>query len=93
LRLHASRRRHTLPRQRAIGRRQETSARQFRHFFFVVRSGLLAAAGNAARRPWLIGKDIANLRAGGRRKRNREASDKGRKNGQDEGSEHLVVRF
>src|ERR1019366_5508739 len=50
LRLHGPRRRHTLPRQRTIGRRQHAALRQFRHFLFVVGLLLLVAAGNVAGR-------------------------------------------
>ena len=65
LRLYRSGRRHTLPRQRTIGRRQQAALRQRRHFLFVVgRSLLLIATGNVAGRARRrLGKDIADLRA------------------------------
>ena len=70
------------------------AARQFRHFLVVVLLLLLLdlAPRNIARRARRgIGENITDLRARRRRKRDREAGDKGRKNGQDEGSEHLAV--
>jgi len=76
-------------RQRTVGRRQQAALRQFRHFLFVVRHRLIAA-GNVAGRPRLIGKDVADLRARGRRKRDRRSGDKGRKTGQGNGSKHLA---
>ena len=64
LRLHRAGRRHALPRQRPVGRRQHPALRQFRHLFLVVGRRLLVAAGNAAGRARRgIGKDIADLRA------------------------------
>src|ERR1700742_4284651 len=92
--LHVSRRRHALARQRAVGRRQQTAPRQFGHFFFVVGNGLLlllTAARHAARRPRLIGKDIADLRTRRRRKRDGGNRGQGRKTGQEESSEHLAA--
>jgi hypothetical protein len=82
-----------LTRQRPVGRRQQAPPRQFRHFFFVVGNGLrlLAATGNIARRPWLIGKDIANLRVRRRRKRDGGNGNNGRKTGQQKGSDHLAI--
>jgi hypothetical protein len=52
---------------------------------------LLIAPGDIAGWPRRIGKDIANLRARGRRKRNHRSGDKGRKTGQDNGSKHLAA--
>jgi hypothetical protein len=91
LRLHGPRRRHALARQRTIGRRQHAALRQFRHFLFVV-GLLLVAAGNVAGRARRgIGKDIADLRARGRRKRDRCGGKQGRKTGQGNGSKHLAA--
>ena len=92
LRRHASRRRHALTRRRPVGRRQQAPARQFGDFFFVVGNSLrlLATTGNAARRPWLIGKDIADLRVRRRRKRDRRNGNQGRKTGQQKGFDHLA---
>jgi hypothetical protein len=52
---------------------------------------LLIAAGDIARRPRLIGKDVANLRVRGRRKRDRRSGDNSRKSGQGNGSKHLAA--
>src|SRR6202158_1877189 len=73
LRLHASRRWNALPRQRTVGRGQQPALRQFRHFLLVVgQLLLLIATGNVAGRARRgIGKDIADLRARRRRKRDR----------------------
>src|SRR5581483_8797994 len=70
---------------------QQAAARQFRHFLFVFGNLLLTAARNSARRPRLIGKDIADLRARRRRERDAGGGDKGRKSGQDGGSQHLAA--
>jgi hypothetical protein len=89
LRLHRSGGRHALPWQRSIGRRQQPALRQFRHLFFVV--GLRAATGNGAGRTRRgIGKNIADLRARRRRKRDRQGGEQGRKTGQGNGSKHLA---
>ena len=91
MRLHASRRRNALPRQRTVGSWQQAASRQFRHLLFILGDLLLTAARNVAGWPRLIGKDVANLRARGRRKRDRRSGDKGRKTGQDYGSKHLAA--
>jgi len=62
--------------------------RQFRHFLFILGHWLLAAAGHIARRPGLIGKDVADLRASGQRKRDGRCGKQSRKTGQDEWSKH-----
>jgi hypothetical protein len=51
---------------------------------------LLLATGDAARRPRLIGKDIADLRVHRRRKRDGGKGHKGRKTVQQKGSDHLA---
>ena len=72
---------------------QEAALRQLRNILFFVRRRLLLlpatrnTAGRARRR---IGKDIADLRARGRRKRDRHGGNKGRKTGQGNGSKHLA---
>ena len=92
LRLHAAGRRHALPRRRPVRGRQQPAARQFRHFLVVVghlSAGLMprgmAPGGRGAR----IGKDIADLRARRRRKRDRGGGHQGRKTSQGNGSKHL----
>ena len=89
LRLHGAGRRHALRRQTAG---QQAALRQRRHFLFVVGLLLLAAAGNiAGRTRRRIGKDIADLRARGRRKRDCRGGHQGRKTGQGNGSKHLAA--
>ena len=65
-----------MPRQRTVGRRQHAALRQFRHFLLII-GGELVATGNIARRArQRIGKDAADLRARGRRKRTAVAANK-----------------
>jgi hypothetical protein len=93
LALHASGCRHALPRRRTVRRRQQAAARQFRHFLVVIRQLLLLiAARDRTRRPQRgIGKNIADLRARGRRKRDCRGGHEGRKTSQGNGSKHLAA--
>ena len=92
LRLDAAGRGYGLPRQRPVRRRQQAAARQLRHFLLVVggRLRLIAARDRAGRTRRGIGKNIADLRARGRRKRDGAGGDQGRKTSQGNGSKHLA---
>ena len=73
------------------GARQQAAPRQLRNFLVIVELLLIPAWNSPGRARRRIGKNIAYLRARGRRKRDRRGGYEGRETGQGNGSKHLAA--